>query len=223
MMSRETIVSASGVGLGEHAISRRLVAGLPGRAREVVPLAGLVVANQRRAGVKRLTGVDDRRQRVVLDVDQCQRVVGRVLVGRDHERDLLALEAHLVAREHRLGVVGDRRHPRQSERLEVLGRDHGGDVRVRERLGGVDRDDPSVCVGAAEHRAVDHSRQPDVVEIGALAADESRVLLALQPPEADRALGLPAGKVLSDGHAHTSSWIGDVPDGLADPDVIAAS
>ena len=184
------------VRLGEHAVRRLLVAGLPGRAREVVALPGLVVADQRRVGVERLARVDDRRQRLVLDVDQLERVVRRVLVGRDHERDLLALEADLVAREHGLRVVGDRRHPREPERLEVLRGDDGGDVRVRERLRGVDRDDARVRVRAAQHRPVDHPGQPDVVEVGALAADEARVLLALQATEADRTLGLRARQVL---------------------------
>ena len=193
----------NGVGLGERAVGGRLVAGLPGRAREVVALARLVVADQRRVGVERLAGVDDRRQRLVLDVDQLERVVRRVLVGRDHERDLLALEADLVAREHGLRVVGDRRHPGEPERLEVLGGDDSGDVGVRERPRGVDRDDARVRVRAAQHRAVDHPRQPDVVEVGALAADEARVFLALQATEADRALGLGARKVLDDGHART--------------------
>ena len=63
------------VGLGEGAVGGLLVAGLPGRAGQVVALAGLVVADQRRVGVERLAGVDDRRQRLVLDVDQLQRVV----------------------------------------------------------------------------------------------------------------------------------------------------
>ena len=195
------------VGLGEHPVRRRLVAGLPGRAREVVALSGLVVADQRRVGIERLARVDDRRQRLVLDVDQLERVVRGVLVGRDHERDLLALEADLVAREHGLRVVGDRRHPREPERLEILRRDDGGDVGVRERLRRVDRDDARVRVRAAQHGSVDHPRQPDVVEVGALAADEARVLLALQATEADRALGSRArqvlGCVLDRGHGQT--------------------
>ena len=99
------------VGLGEGLVGGGLVAGLPGRAREVVALAGLVVTDQRGVGIERLARVDDRGQRLVLDVDQAERVVGRVLVGRDHEGDLLALETDLVPGEHRLGVVGDRRHP----------------------------------------------------------------------------------------------------------------
>ena len=189
MMSRVTIVSASANALSVAASSP---ASQVGEAR-LSRLAGLVVADQRRVGVERLARVDHRRQRVVLDVDQRQRVVGGVLVDRDDERDLLALEAHLVAGQHGLRVVGDRRHPREPERLEVLGGDDGGDARVRERARGVDRDDPRVRVGAAQHLAVDHPRQADVVEVVALAADEARVLLALQAAEAD-------GAFLSDGH-----------------------
>ena len=65
------------VGLGERAVGGLLVAGLPGRAGQVVALALLVVADQRRVGVERLARVDDRRQRLVLDVDQRQRVARR--------------------------------------------------------------------------------------------------------------------------------------------------
>ena len=55
---------------------------------------------------------------LVLDVDQLERVAGRVAVLGDDERDLLALEADLVGGEHGLHVVGERRHPGQPERLE---------------------------------------------------------------------------------------------------------
>ena len=197
----DDVAGHDGVGLRERAVGGRLVAGLPGRAREVVALAGLVVSDQRGVFVERLARVDDRRQRVVLDVDQRERVVGRVLVGRDHERDLLALEANLVAGEDGLRVVGDRRHPGQAERLEVLGRDDRGDVGMRQSGGGVDREDARVRVRAAQHGAVHHAREPDVVEVVALAADEARILLALQAPEPDGALGGRARKVLGNRHA----------------------
>ena len=202
------------VGLGERAVGGGLVAGLPQRAREVVALALLVVPDQRRVRVERLARVDDRGQRLVLDVDQRERVAGRVLVDRDHERHLLPLKADLVAGEHRLRVVGDRRHPGEPERLEVLGGDDRGDAGMGERLGGVDRDDARMGVGAAEHYAVHHSRQPDVVEVGPLAADEPRVFLALQPTEANRTFGR---RGFHRGHAHASCLM------LDEPDVIAAS
>ena len=192
------------VRLGERPVGRGLVARLPGRAREVVALPRLVVADQRRVGIQRLARIHDRRQRLVLDVDQLERVVRGVLVGRDHERDLLALEADLVAGEHGLRVVGDRRHPGEAERLEILRGDDGGDVRVCERPRRVDRDDARVRERASQQRSVHHARELDVVEVGALAADEARVLLALQTAEADRALGSGAREVLDvDGHAQT--------------------
>ena len=176
------------VRLGEDAVALLRVAGLPERARQVVLLVGLVVADQRRVGVQRLAGVDERGQRLVLDVDQRQRVAGRVAVLGDDEGDLLALEADLVAGQHGLGVVGDRRHPGEPEGLEVLGGDDPEDLGVLERLRGVDREDLGVRVGAPQDRAVEHPRQHDVVEIGPLAADEARVLLALHVAVAERCL-----------------------------------
>ena len=74
------------------------------------------------SGSSALAGVDDRGQQLVLDVDQLERVAGRVAVVGDHERDLLALEAHLVGGQHGLRVVRERRHPGQPLRLEVLAR-----------------------------------------------------------------------------------------------------
>jgi hypothetical protein len=204
----DDVAGNDGVGLGERLVGRVAVACLPRRAGQIVALAGLVVADQGRILIERLARVDDRGQRLVLDVDERQRVVGRVLVGRDDEGDLLALEAHLVAGQHGLGVVGDRRHPGQAERLEVLGGDDRRDVGVRERLRRVDRDDLGVGIRAAEQRAVDHARQLDVVQVVALAADEARVLLALQAAEADGSLGR---GVLNGGHAQlpcraAASW-----------------
>ncbi len=136
------------VGLGEDAVTDRLVAGLPHRAREVVGLTDLVVADQRGVRVKRLAAVDDRRQHVVVDLDELQRVLRRVRVERDDEGDLLEVEADLVACEHGLRVVGDGRHPGQTQRLEVLRDDDRGDLRVRERARRVDRVDLGVGVRA---------------------------------------------------------------------------
>ena len=59
-------------------------------------------------------------------------------------------------------------------------------LRVLERLRDVDRDDLRVRVRAAQHGAVEHPREHDVVEVLALAADEARVLLALHAAVAHR-------------------------------------
>ena len=77
------------------------------------------------SGSSALRGVDHGRQRLVLDVDQLERVARGVAVVGDDERDLLALEAHLVGGQHGLDVVRQRRHPGQAQRLEVLAGDDG--------------------------------------------------------------------------------------------------
>ena len=61
-------------------------------------------------------------QRLVVDLDQLQRVPGDVLGVGDDERDLLVLEAHLVGGQHRLHVRRQRRHPGQAQVGERLRR-----------------------------------------------------------------------------------------------------
>ena len=70
------------VGLGERALGGLLVARLP-VVDAVVGLALLVVADQRRAVLERLLRVVTAGQRVVVDVDQLERVVGDVGVLGD--------------------------------------------------------------------------------------------------------------------------------------------
>ena len=91
------------------------------------------------------------------------------------------------------------RHPGQAERLEVCAGDDRLDLRVGLGGGGVDRDDPGVGERAAQDRAVQHPGQLEVVDEGALAADEAGVLLAL-----DRPVGPGLGR--SFGHASTAAW-----------------
>ncbi len=112
-------------GVGEHPLGVLLVTHLPGVA-DVVGLAVLVVPDDRGAGGQRLLGVDDRRQRVVLDDDRLDGVLGDVGVVGDDAGDLLALETDLVGRQHGLGVVRQGGHPRQV----VLGGHLTGDHQV---------------------------------------------------------------------------------------------
>jgi hypothetical protein len=150
------------VGAREGGRGRGRVAGLP--VEDVVALVLAVVADDGRAGLQRAARVHDRLERLVLDIDQLERVArGVVVVGND-ERDLLALEAHFVGREHGLAVGRHRGHPRHAARLEVAAGDDGVDLRERERGGGVDRDDARVGERAAQDRAVQRARAADVVE-----------------------------------------------------------
>ena len=127
-----------------------------------------------------LRGVDDDRQRLVLDVDQLERVARGVAVVGDDEGDLLALEAHLVGGQHGLRVGRQRRHPGQAQPLEVLAGD-----RPRAPSGAAARAEVSIetmraCASGLRSTApCSMPGQRDVVDVVALAADEARVLLAL--------------------------------------------
>ena len=176
------------VGLLEGAVGALAVADLP-VVDDVVVLVLLVVADHRRARGQRLRRVDDRRQRLVLDVDQLARVLGDVGVVGDDAGHLLALEAHLVGGQHGLGVVGQRRHPGQvAGRHHLAGQHqvHAGDL---PGPAGVDRLDPGVGQRAAQDLHVQHAGQRDVVGVVALAADEPAVLDPLaagaQPADLD--------------------------------------
>ena len=119
-----------------------------------------------------------RRQRLVVDLDQLERVLRDVRGLRHHRRDLLALEANLVRYEDGLGVAGERRHPGEVVlRHQLAGHDRHD---ARKLLGarGVDRVEARVRERAAQELEVEHARQLDVVEVVALAADEAGILLA---------------------------------------------
>ncbi len=157
-LERDLLGDDDHVGVVEDAVGLGLVARLP--VEDVVGgLALLVVADHRRVGVERAVRVVHDRQRLVLDVDQLERVARGVVVVGDDERHLLALEADLVGRQHGLRVGRQRRHPREALRLEVLAGDDRAHLRVLERGGGVDRDDPRVRERAAQRGAVQHAGQ----------------------------------------------------------------
>ena len=190
----------------ECGVRRRLVAGLPVED-VVVGLALEVVADHRCVGVQRLAGVDDRWQRLVLDVDQLERVARRVAVLGDDEGHLLALVAHLVGGQHRLHVGRQRRHPGQLQAVEHRAGDHCLDLRVGLCRRRVDRHDAGVGVRAGEDRPVQHAGQLHVVEVVAAAAQEPGVLLAQHAAEPDRVAGCGDRSFLDCAHDVTSTGV----------------
>ena len=147
--------------------------------REVV-VAQLVV-QQLRPRRECLLRVEHRRQRVILDVDQLGRVLGDGARRRDDGGDRLAHETHAVEREHvagaGLGLRSRRDRCREGRQVaQVLAADDQGDPVEGARPRDVDRDDPSVGVGAAAEGDVQRARRLDVVEVDAAACQEARVL-----------------------------------------------
>ena len=132
-----------------------------------------------RARCQRLLRVDDGRERVVLDVDELERVPRHVrAVGHD-AGDLLALEPDLVGGEHGLRVAGQGRHPRQAVGGERLAGDDGDDAGQLLGRRRVDVHDAGVRERAAQEREVQHPGQGDVLDVLPAALDEAVVLLAL--------------------------------------------
>src|SRR5262249_62177188 len=118
-------------------------------------------------------------ERVVLDVDELERVPGDVRALGDGAGGLLALEADLVGGEYGLGVAGQRGHPGEAVGGERLAGDDGDDT--GQLLGGrrVDADDAGVRERGAQEREVQHPRQGDVLDVMPATLDESVVLFAL--------------------------------------------
>jgi hypothetical protein len=145
----------------------------------VLLVRSTVRTEDERAVLERLVRVGDDRQRLVVDEDGSDSVGGGIARGGDDRGDLLRLVHDGVHREHHLHVAGQRRHPVELVAFQVLAGDNGGDTRDLQRLGSVDRLDRRVGVGTPDDVEPELPRQVDVLDVLALAADEARVLLAL--------------------------------------------
>ena len=142
----DDVLAHHDVGRFEDGVGGGLIAGLPVEA-VVVGLALEVVTDNRHPRVESPAGVDDRVEDVVLDLDQLQRVPGRVTVLGHDEGHLLALEADLVGGQHRLHVVGQGRHPGQTLLRQGGARHDRLDLGMGFRRAGIHADDPGVRHG----------------------------------------------------------------------------
>jgi hypothetical protein len=130
----------------------------------------------------------ERRQRLVVDVDQPARLLGGLLVDRGDGGDRVADHADLL-RAERLFVLGHRQDPELHAR-QVGGGDDREHAGQRARPRGVDRPDARVGVGAAQKLRVRHARQEEIVGVLRLA-DHLRPRVDLrQRPADDRELVL---------------------------------
>ena len=135
-----------------------------------------------------LLGLDHGIQRIVVDLDQVQRVVCLVTGLGDHDRDDVANVPNGVPSD--AVIVGDRQ-PRVGEQP---GTRRGSDLSLGVRadvnrhhalrgggLRSVDAVDAGVSVRAAQQGRVQRARQSDVVGVARAASDQPRVL---PPPDA---------------------------------------
>jgi len=132
--------------------------------------------HQRTLGVHRRHEVRDRRQGLVVDVDQRRCLGGDRLGERGHARDDLTLEPNDV-----LGEEGSvLRQAPEADVGQVRLRDHRDDAGQRTRLAGVDAPHPGVgMVGVAEP-GMGHAGDR---EVGRVAPDAGDLLLAVGSDE----------------------------------------
>ena len=170
-------------GFCKRGIDCRLVADCP-RIADVVGCnavhGGLGSSGRRR--------VDNRRQHLIVDVDQGGRRFG--LGGRlgHHQRHLVADVAHLVLGEqgmlglfHRTAVdrLDEPAAGQPADSGEILTREDREHARGAARRGRVDRADRRVRVGATQEAGVGLVRKSDVVGVLPGARQKAVVLLAL--------------------------------------------
>lgn len=152
-------------------------------------VAGGLGVKLRRAGLDGGLHVGDCGKLLVIDDDDLRRVACEILALGDHDGDGLADEAHRLGRHgrpcahlHRAAVLGgDGPAADQVADLvvdELLAGEHRDHARHLQRGGRVDPLHLGVRVRAADEIGMGHARKLDVVDVAALAGNETLVFLA---------------------------------------------
>jgi hypothetical protein len=136
--------------------------------------------DQRRVGGDRGFRVGQHGQPFVGDADRLDRVLGLVAGVGDDRGDLLPLEDDLVRRQRE--VIADQQVLHQvAPGLDAAHDVAGGQRRVHAGHGGgighIDIDQAGVRPVAAQDPAVQHARQPDIVDEPGRAGEKSQILL----------------------------------------------
>ncbi len=130
-------------------------------------VAAVRLVNQRRARGHGSARVDGRRQILVGHRDQLRALRRSSLALGDDQRDLVALEAHLLATQHRLVALDQ---PMGVER-HIGGRQHRKHPRCRQRRAAIDRRDARVRAVREHHLEMQHARANQVAGIARRAGD----------------------------------------------------
>ena len=180
----DEIVLDHAIGFGDRGIGRGLVAD----QFDETDIVGAVFPHARRARFHGVGGHRHRRQGLEIDLDQFGGVIRLRHSLGDDEGDIVADPAHAVFRQdriarlvlrpiaaleaarHRQVAVAGRLHIGRGEHREHAGRGLGG--------GGIDRFDLGVRMLRAQHHAIGHAGQLDVVDVAPAAADQPRILEA---------------------------------------------
>ncbi len=147
-----------------------------------------VVMHRRCSIAQRFFQIDHGRQRLEIDLDIAQCILGEVAAVGQYHGERLAYVADLVLGERHLGALVEdgvldrrRRHEQRTRRpivAEIGGGVDGDDALARARRRHVDGTNACMCHVAAQERRVDHAGQLDVIDKQCLAAQQPRVFVA---------------------------------------------
>jgi hypothetical protein len=179
--------------------------------------------HERAGGRRRRAHVDDRGQRLPVDVDALHGVFGAGATARHDHRDDLAgiaravpaqgvLLGHVQLEAHRGGEAGRRRaehRQRLHEAFEITEREDAHDVGHGGRRLGAHGADPGMGVRRAEKRDVEHPGEDHVVDVTAVAAEEAGIFAA--PDGRPEVLRAHAGATASSGPGRSSRGSGPPP------------
>ena len=145
-------------------------------------IAAEVVPDRRARLVERLFHRADRRQLLVVHLDQLAGVLGGGAARGDDDRDRVADQPHLVGGQRRLRWAVDGLRADELERQRALRHlgagEHEGDARRAASRDRLHTEDASVRERAAQERGVQHPGELQVVHVAAAAGQDARVLHA---------------------------------------------
>ena len=146
-----------------------------------------VLEQERRIGLHRLVDIDDVRQDLIVDLDECCRLFGRAAVGRRDGGDRVALVERLLARHDVAGDVPEiLRDPLRPDILEfMVGKIGGGHHRLdagqRQSPRGVDRADAGMGMRRANDLAVERPGHRQIGAVHRAARDLRHAVRANRP------------------------------------------
>ncbi len=187
-LHRDAGVALDGEALGETPLGGRervcRIAGARHQPLDDVAAGGRM--EDRHARIARAARVGDDGQRLPVDLDELERVLGEVAAGGDHEDNRLADVPDHARRERRLQArrrTGARAlaepHRNARDRPEVVRGDHRGDTGDRACRGGPNGGDTSVRMRRPQDCRVQQTRQAHVGSVLAAPGQEANVFLAL--------------------------------------------
>ena len=165
--------------VGKGGVRALLVANLPVEG----DIVGGIVMHERSAVRSRLFGVRDSVTRIVINIDQFERVVRGVLIFGDNDRHSVTDVARRVFRQHEVfGSLQSRQQPADryaagnAARFDVLGRVDAQHAIQCLGFAGVDAVNPGVGIVASQYRAVDHPCQLQVIRVFGPAGNQLGIL-----------------------------------------------